>query len=183
MRIQLDAQGEIIGDIDDGGDTVSYTQGEGTTTTPSTIGDPNAPQDYSDEELAAALPFTQGVGSPEQIEIDGMRAREKFCLDKANEVSGYQADGTPIYVRGELDRAQLLRQAKGIRDSLPLQLLMSERNIARRYLDGQKQTADAQALLARYAALEARAHDIAFEDQAKELAALMIKRKLGGQRT
>jgi hypothetical protein len=175
MKIQLDAAGEILTEEYEG-ETTTYTQSEGTTTT-STSGsnDPNAPVDYTDEELAAALPFTQAIGSPEQSELDGMQAREKWCLEKANEIASYDKDGVPRYVQGELERAQLLRQAKGLRDSMGLQLLMSQRSIARRYLDGQKQTADAQQELANHAALEQRARDITFETQAQQLAKLFMK--------
>ena len=179
--ITLNADGSVS-DVNFDGETVSYEQGVGVTTSPSTIGDPNKAEIYSDEQLAEALQHTNGFGSPEQVELDAMRARETFCLTKANEVASRKADGTPIYVRSEGERAQLLRQAKGIRDSLPLQLIMSNRSIATRYLDEQARVANAQQELANHAALEQRARDIAFEEQAKELAALMSKRKISGQR-
>jgi hypothetical protein len=179
--LTLDSNGDVL-DYNDDGETVEYTQGVGVTTGQSTVGDPNAPQGYSDAEIEAALPYTQGAGSIEQAEIDSLRARETFCANKANEIASYKADGTPVYVRGEAERAQLLRQAKGIRDGLPLQLLMAQRNIATRYLDDQKKVTDAQATLAQHAALETKAREIAFHDEAQELADLMRKRNLGGNR-
>jgi hypothetical protein len=179
--IQLDGNGEVISE-DFSGETTTYTQGEGVTTSPSSIGDPNAPADYSDAELEAALPFTRGAGSPEQAELDGMRSRVQYCLDKANKISGYAADGTPRYEVGDLERASLLRTAKGLQGGLELQLLMSNRNIARRYLNDQKKITDAQATLAHHKALEVKAREIAFNREAEELASLMIKRNLGGQR-
>jgi hypothetical protein len=179
--ITLNADG-TVSDVNFDGETVSYEQGKGVTTSPSTIGDPNAPVPYSDEQLEEALQHTQGIGSPEQAELDHMQQRATFCETKANEVASCQADGTPVYARSETERAQLLRQAKGIRDGLPLQLIMSNRAIATRYLDEQARIANAQQELANHAALEQRAREIEFEEQAKELAALMSKRKVSGER-
>jgi hypothetical protein len=177
--LQLDANGDMLDYIDDG-ETVQYNQGEGITHQRVLNVDSGAEPDYTDNELDAAVQFTNGAGSPEQHELDSMRARETFCVTKANEVSGYKPDGTPIYLRGETERQSLLRMAKGIRSSLQDQLILSQRSIARRYLDEQKKVTNAQATLNNYAALEAKAREIAFNDEAQELANLMRKRNLGG---
>ncbi len=136
----------------------------------SPIGDPTVEPKYTDEQLAAALPHTQAKNSRQQAELDGMQAREKFLLDKANAVSGYAADKTPLYVEGAVERARLLKAADGLRDSMKLQLLLSQRSIAADYLDDQAKAADLQAQADEHAALEARARDILKEDQARELA-------------
>jgi hypothetical protein len=179
--ITLNADG-TVSDVNFDGQTTEYVQGVGVTTSPSTIGDPNAAPGYTDEQLEEALQYTHGIGSPEQAELTHMEERAVFCETKANEIAGYNADKTPRYVRSEIDRAQLLRQAKGIRDSLPLQLVMSNRAIATRYLNDQAKVAAAQQELTNHAALEDRANAIHFENQARDLAALMAKRKVSGQR-
>jgi hypothetical protein len=180
--ITLNADGSVS-DVNFDGESTEYVQGVGVTTSASTIGDPNATPQYTDEALAAALEFTNGAGSGEQAELDHMRQRAEFCETKANEVASYNADKSPRFVRSESERAQLLRQAKGIRDSLPLQLILSNRAIATRYLDEQAKIAAARQEVTNHAALEARANEINFENQAKELAALMRKRSISGQRT
>lgn len=177
--LQLSADGEVMSYEES--EDASYNQGEGVTLNQSSIGDPNAEQPYTDQQLADALPLTQGAGSGEQLELTRMRERANWCTSKANEVTGYNKEGQPIWARGESERAQLLRQAKGLEDSLPLQLLMSQRSIATRYLDGQKQIANAQATLDQHIALEKAARDIVFTQEATELAALMRKRHMGGQ--
>jgi hypothetical protein len=183
MKIQFDANGDLIeSSIDDNGDTVDYVQGEGVTTTHSTIGDPNAPVPYTDEQLAEALTHTQAIGSIEQAELDSLRSREQWLLDKANAVTGWNADKTPRYVETESERARLLRAAKGVRDALPFELIMANRRIATRFLDAQLKVVNAQQTLADHAALEQRAREIAFETDAKELADLFKKRKISGER-
>jgi len=178
--LQLDANGDML-DYADDGETIAYNQGEGVTNDPNSDHvSSSSEQDYTDEELDATLPYTNGANSPEQHEINSMRARETFCVTKANEIASYKADGTPVYVRGDAERSQLLRQAKGIRASLQDQLILSQRSLARRYLDEQKKTSNAHATLDNYAALEQEARKIAFTQEATELANLMRKRNLGG---
>jgi hypothetical protein len=134
------------------------------------IGDPTTPPRYTDEQLAAALPFTDGKNSRQQVELSGMLAKEKYMLDKANAVSGYNADKTPRYVEGAVERERLLKAAAGMRDSMNLQLLLSQRSIATDFLDKQAEAANLQQTAADHASLEARARDILKEEQAKELA-------------
>jgi hypothetical protein len=181
--LNLAADGSIL-DYSDDAETISFNQGQGITNDGDNVSDPSintgAAADYTDDELDAAVQFTNGAGSPEQASLDSMRARETFCVTKANEIASYDKDGKPVYVRSDDERTQLLRQAKGIRASLQDQLILSQRSIARRYLDDQKKTANAQATLANYAALEAKAREIAFNDEAQELANMMRKRNLGG---
>jgi hypothetical protein len=178
--IQFGADGEIVSESYDG-ETTTYEQGAGVTTSAGSIGDPNAPQ-YTDEALAAALEFTQGFGSPEQASLDKAMADEKFAREKADEVASRKADGTPIYVRSESERASLLAKANGIRNGLPLSLIMANRAIAARYLDQQAEAANLRQTASDHTALEARAQAIVFERQANELADLMAKRGVSGNR-
>jgi hypothetical protein len=134
------------------------------------ISDPTTPPRYTDEQLQAALPFTDGKNSRQQIELDGMLTKEKYMLDKANAVSGYDADKNPRYVEGAVERARLLKAAAGVRDSMNLQLLLSQRSIATDFLDKQAEAANLQQAAADHAALEKRAREILAEDQARELA-------------
>ena len=176
--LQLDADGSVI-DFNDADAQVNYVQGEGVTVTPGTVGDPTAPADYTDQELNDALPFTQALGSPEQASLDASRARINFCQAKADRVTGYDADGKPQYEVGDAERRSLLNTVKNLTNGLELQLVMANRNIARRHLDSNKKAADAQAQLAHYAALEARAVAITFEQDATDLAKIFRKRSIG----
>jgi hypothetical protein len=146
------------------------------------IGDPTVEPRYTDEQLAAALPHTNAIGSRQQIELDGMQAREKFLLDKANAVSGYNSNKEPQYVEGTVERARLLKAAAGLRESMNLQLLLSQRSLAADHLDKQAETTKLQQTAADHNALEKRAQDIVFERQANELADLMTKRNISGNR-
>ena len=134
------------------------------------VNDPNQQPRYTDEQLAAALPHTSAIGSRQQVELDGMQAREKFLLNKANAVSGYDANQQPQYVEGVVERARLLKAATGLRESMKLQLILSQRSLAADYLDDQAKAADLQAQAADHAALEKRAGEILHEEQAQELA-------------
>jgi hypothetical protein len=179
--ITLKADG-TVSDVNFEGQTTKFEPGVGVTASQDTIGDPNKVEKYSDEQLAAALEHTQGEGSSEQAELNRMRDREAFCLNKANEIASYNADGSPVYARSESERKQLLAQAKGLREGLPLQLIMSNRSIATRWLDKQAELAKLAQTAADHDALEARATAIVAERQANELADLMQKRKISGQR-
>ena len=103
-----------------------------------------------------------------------MQAREKFLLDKANAVSGYDADKNPRYVESPDERARLLRAAAGVRSSMELQLVLSQRSLATDFLDKRAAEADLQQQAANHAALEQRARDIAFETQSQALAKLFM---------
>jgi hypothetical protein len=155
--ISFDAAGNVVSE-DFGGD----------------IRDPSIEPRHSEEALAAALPFTDAKNSPQQIELDSMQAREKFLLDKANAVSGYNADKSPRYVESADERARLLRAAAGLRSSMELQLVLSQRSIATDYLDKRAAEADLQQQVANHAALEQRAREIAFESQSQALAKLFM---------
>ncbi len=144
------------------------------------VGDPNAPPRYTDEQLAAALPHTSSVGSEEQASLDRMQAHEKQLIERANAVSGFDENKQPKYVEGAIERARLLRAAKGIRESLVLQLEISKRTIAARYLDDQAKAAALQATADTHTALEKRANEIVNERLANEMADLMQKRNVGG---
>ena len=50
-----------------------------------------------------------------------MQADEKYMLDRANAIDGYDKDGKPRYTQPEHERQRLLRAAKGLRDSMVLQ--------------------------------------------------------------
>jgi hypothetical protein len=134
------------------------------------ISDPTVEPRYTDEQLAAALPHTAAIGSRQQAELDTMTARERYLLERANAVSGYDSNKVPQYVEGTVERERLLKAAAGLRSSMQLQLLLSQRSLATDHLDKQAEAAALQAQAAEHAELEARARDILKEDQARELA-------------
>jgi len=139
------------------------------------ITDPSKDPGYSDEQLAAALPFTEAKGSTQQIQLDKMSRDAKYMVDKANAVRGFDKDGVPQYVESAMERARLLNAAKGLRASQELQLEIAKRSLAADYLD---QQAAKQHLIDQAAAHDkarARAVAIAEEEQAQQLAKLFMR--------
>lgn len=97
-------------------------------------------------------------------------------LDGQQKPSHTGPDGKPVYHLSEVQRAKFANEAKHLREvSLPFERLNAERLVMEQAAAAASQEERLQNEAALNAEIEARAHQIAIEEQAKRLAARMAK--------